>query len=466
MRKKEAANPSLANFSNSTGSLFGFLITELLFFVMMGIDKDAQVVTFLGLILLVFAVVNVFTVTKYNNNEQATLLLGSGLLLIFGLLGALGAVFDNRSFLGFVLVAFGFITFFLLGFLINGLDGGNIKIVMHGIFIGLGLLVLITLLVNMYNYSFFYLIRYKGYVFYYDGLPVQISNQVKFLLGLDFVFANQSVAGFYNILLASVLLPTLLFFKDFKQKDTKWLYLGLGILGVISLAFYPNVRALILFAPLIGALLVIRFYDSQKKWLKPTLYVLLGLFAIFLLFAFFWAFDVVDIFKHIPLLRRIFGSGTLGRWKDVLKKATWFGYNWWGIYEQQATGNLLLDVLYQFGILAFIVLIIFIAFSGYQVYRYYKNSGDSKLVKFIIISYLLTLFVISFFDYPYHPLIEIGGEIRSINHNPILTNGAFMVAMALIGYTISAQFKLEEALVLSEEMIENESEVITHEKSE
>ena len=144
MRKKEAANPSLANFSNSTGSLFGFLITELLFFVMMGIDKDAQVVTFLGLILLVFAVVNVFTVTKYNNNEQATLLLGSGLLLIFGLLGALGAVFDNRSFLGFVLLAFGFITFFLLGFLITGLDGGNIKIVMHGIFIGLGILVLIT----------------------------------------------------------------------------------------------------------------------------------------------------------------------------------------------------------------------------------------------------------------------------------------------------------------------------------
>lgn len=419
-----------------TGDLFGFLLAELLFFVALGLDQSAIIVTVIGIILLILAVIT--TMRLYTLDDKVSkILFGGGLLLfIFGALAAFGSYYGDRDFLGLFSVIASFITFFLLGYLVTVLERPTIRLVIMGLFLGLGVLILLTLLVNLYNYGLFYLARYKGKIFYYDGQPVVISNQVRFLIGLEFVYANEAVAGFYNGLLASVLLPTLLTFNEFEKKLTKWILIGLGALGLLALFMYPNWYAILFYGISTLALLVIKFYPLHKKWLKPTLYVILALFGIFGVLAIFWAFDVFDIFKHLPVFSRIFSSGYMLRWKDVIQGMTLFGYNWHGVYLQDATGNFLLDVIYQFGAFAFIILVAFIAYSIWHACNYYQNSDDPLSIKLIIISYLITLLVLALFIYPYHQRVETDNTIRAINHHPITNSGPFLIGLVLVGYMV------------------------------
>lgn len=208
-------------------------------------------------------------------------------------------------------VSFGLIGFFLLGQGLKSIPVLKRDVILLSIGCGLALMVLIPGLYSLIRYGFFYAARYKGMVYYYDGVVFPIANETKILSGFSFLEASLSYGKAPAFLLS--LSGVGCFYLSPKKETKRFLaFLGFGLLGVLDLVFVSFTKALILLAVVYVfalAFRLIRLAVNQKgaekkadKVFRIVYWVFLGLVILGLLLLFIDAFTG-SILGNFPIAK-------------------------------------------------------------------------------------------------------------------------------------------------------------------
>lgn len=187
-------------------------------------------------------------------------------ILLFTLFLSLSPFYlETSTWLRSALIAVSFPAFYMLGFWLVRVQSFSIEKLMSILVIGLSLFVLINVLYTVYRYGPWYQWLYAGQVIYVNGEVYTVSEEVKWLMGLQFVEVK---ASYMDVYLTILLMP---FFAHLKtifqgirwQKDAWWMLSGVtGFLGVILL---PT-----MFPFIISGLISLGFYvlNLWPMWMK------------------------------------------------------------------------------------------------------------------------------------------------------------------------------------------------------
>ena len=311
----------------------------------------------------------------------------------------------------------------LLGFFLLGQGAKSIPILKKDVILlviggTLALMAVIPGLYSLIRYGFFYAQRYKGMVYYYDGVVFQIANETKVLSGFSFLEASLSFGKFAAFLLSLCAVPCL-FISPKKETKRFLCFLAFGALGVIDLAVVPFWQALLLVALLYFLALIYRFIwghvqkanaqEKTDKVLRICFYVLIGLVAIGLLILTIDAFTN-SIFSNFPIerVRSNRSGGILSRIANAIKavfieeddsgkKLNILGVLF-GVDHQYGKDNMLTRVfefslLWQNGLVAFL-LFLFCAFFMIKEGQRFLIKGEERMdYKVALVALLLGMFL-------------------------------------------------------------------------
>ena len=323
-------------------------------------------------------------------------------------------------------VSFGLIGFFLLGQGLKSIPVLKRDVILLSIGCGLALMVLIPGLYSLIRYGFFYAARYKGMVYYYDGVVFPIANETKILSGFSFLEASLSYGKAPAFLLS--LSGVGCFYLSPKKETKRFLaFLGFGLLGVLDLVFVPFTKALILLAVVYVfalAFRLIRLAVNQKgaekkadKVFRIVYWVFLGLVILGLLLLFIDAFTG-SILGNFPIakirnnrnteggllyrlaasIRSVFVEETLsGKKLNVL--GILFGVDFSLANSSSLTRFFEFNFLWQNGLIAFLLLLFFLFYFIRESYLFLNNDGQRMDGKAAVVALLAGAFLyFSFFD--------------------------------------------------------------------
>lgn len=399
-------------------------------------------------------------------------------LFVYGLLSALSPFVRESD--GAIGVANGVfipitLTFMALcGFFVGHVKTFDLQKVFLVIYGALAVFVLINFIATMVYYVPFYTIIYKNSYIFFEGKPssVPIGKTAYMLFGFEII----EVSTVYWSLYPSVLLSSCiaLFFIKFKEnKKLFFAYLAYTILGGLCLLFTISKDTLfgdlmVIFV-LCLIILAIKVKKSHKV-LKYGLFVILGLFIVGSLALFLnaqsnwsWLHPIQNLIKNNPLLNRLFNSNRFSArfyvilW-ELFNPGKLFG-SFVGIVsneglglEQQLSISWAFDNLLTSGLFGSL----FFAFAFYigvrRLIKYYKNSGELLVNKWLMISYIAMSFGIAFIAYDGTPLINADNLYPFYMFTPLL------ISIFLFGYVFKPLEEKENQPV-QEEVTSDEKDI-------
>lgn len=378
-----------------------------------------------------------------------------------------------------LLVILGLTGFFFLAIGLKSIPWMKMDYILLGVLGGLALVVLITMFYSVIRYGFFYAARFRGMVYYYDGVVFQIANEGKYLDGFKFREVSIHFAKWSGFALASA--GAGLFARSFKEDKRRFLILAaFAMLGIIDLALVPFVAGLLLLIPVYIAGFLIAFFhkkeeSSQKvketadKVMKILYYVLMGLVVIGLIVLFadvFVGFEK-SFLPKLPIIGRFFGEGSRTAPLESAISATFFSVSGSGarsinivsiLFGMKATNVYTLpffefNILWENGILAFAG-VVYSIFYFMKKTRHYVFDGSQGLLKdkLIVVSMILGLFLYFSFFSDEMPLRHPEGldEIFSSHSTTLMaftrSNGLLLLSFLLgLSFTFEPKYRLEEA---------------------
>ncbi len=442
-----------------------FFILELCLFLGFSFANSFLLYAVFAFILVIFAIIFSFDELKNHKRQCYSFLIFLIPFFIYLLLTACSrfslAYVDTLS---NMFICIGLLSVITLGYFSNYLKAFNIKICLYLIYASLALLVLICFIYNMVLYEPFYTFRYDGMYMYYDGDRYTVYDTIKFLMG--FSFENVSIQHFQlysTMLLTSVIAIPYVSYK--KEKVMFFSFIGFALLGLISTLFTMDKVAILTIILTVIALAFILFNKKDNKICKYIIFTILGIFIIlFIIFflnsqsswtSFKW---LQDIIANNSILNKLFNSNRLSSaYKEILDGLLSFnkifGYSGSSYSSVTVSNSWFFDTFTTSGLFGFAAFIVFLVFSTISIYRYNKESQDSKLVKQLINAFVLVFFVYSLIGYDMQPYSYY------LNFTPMTQNSLFLIVVFLIGYTFTPKKVVEEE---TENIIEeiNKEEVI------
>ena len=312
-------------------------------------------------------------------------------------------------------VSVGLFGFFLLGQGVKSIPSLKKDIILLCLGGTLALMAVIPGLYSLIRYGFFYAQRYKGMVYYYDGVVFKIADETKALNGFSFAEISLSAGKFAAFLLSLAAIPAI-FISPKKDAKRFLIYLAFGLLGLIDLLVVPFWKALILVLMVYVLAVIYRVLSyiliTKKKAQNTTdlickiiFYVLIGLVATGVLVL------VIDaltdaIFSNFPIasIRSSRSSGILSRIAKSIRSVFWQdgSFNFlgilFGVNSGYADTSLLtrvfeISIIWENGFLAFF-LFLFCAFFALRECRYFLSKDSSSIdYKVAIVALLLGLFL-------------------------------------------------------------------------
>jgi hypothetical protein len=91
---------------------------------------------------------------------------------------------------------FGIVAFFVLGFMARKMKYLSLKGILYAVLLGLALLSLISMIASLAEYGFFYAARYKGMVYYYDGISYPIDGEYTTCYLVSISLRSRSAMGY------------------------------------------------------------------------------------------------------------------------------------------------------------------------------------------------------------------------------------------------------------------------------
>ena len=399
-------------------------------------------------------------------------------IFIYGLLSALSPfVRESDGAIGlangiFIPITLTFME--LCGFFVGHVKKFDLQKVFLVIYGALAVFVLINFIATMVYYVPFYTLIYKNSYIFFEGKPsvVPIGQTAYMLFGFELL----EVSTLYWSLYPSILLSSCiaLFFIKFKENKKLFLvYLGFTILAGLSLLFTISKDTLfgdMMVVFVLGLIILAIKVKKSHKVLKYGLFVLLGLFVLGSLVLFLnaqsnwsWLHPLQNMIKNSKLLNRLFNTNRFSAkfyailW-ELFNPGKIFG-SFVGIVSNEGLGleqglsvcwafdNLLTSGL--FGALFFA----FALFIGIRrLIKYYKNSGEMPVNKWLMISYIAMTFGIAFIAYDGTPLINADNLYPFYMFTPLL------ISIFLFGYVFKPLEEKEEKPV-QEEATNNEESI-------
>ena len=323
-----------------------------------------------------------------------------------------------------LVVSVGLIGFFLLGQGVKSIPVLKKDIILLCLGGTLALMVLIPGFYSLIRYGFFYAQKYKGMVYYYDGVVFQIATETKVLNGFSFLEASLYYGKYASFLLSLAAVPCL-FISPKKETKRFLCYLAFGLFGILDLIIVPFWLALILVAFIYVLALVYRLVwgkvqknNSQEKAdkvLKICFFVLIGIVAAGLLVLTIDALTNSIISKlPIKIVQSSRQSGLLSRIANAIrsvfleegdsgKKLNLLGMLV-GVNSSYASDKLLtrifeFSLLWENGLIAFILFLFCVFYMIKESHTFLVKGKERMDYKVALVALLLGLFLyLSFFN--------------------------------------------------------------------
>ncbi|MCQ2742388.1 MAG: hypothetical protein MJ239_03720 [Bacilli bacterium] len=323
-------------------TVFAFLGLEILTLICFGLGgaSGSLIIRMIGF--FIAAAMVPFIRINHGNQELKAYAIELIPLLVLAVFGGFSAFSLTSTSGGFASMFSAFITdatvtlgilgFFLLAIALKHNKTVKMDWILLALGGSLGLLVLITTIYSVSRYGFFYSALYSGKYYYWDGSRFPLSTEGKALYGFQFLETTLEFSSFFAFALACAL-PGALFINPKKEEKRFAAVLGLGLLGLVSIAVIPYVRALILLAPIYLFALVFRFLKHKKETSKGeriTGYVLAGLILFGLLILFVDANLPKSFMAKIPFIGRFFATGDM-----IMVGGRYFRTSFFGTIENQ-----------------------------------------------------------------------------------------------------------------------------------
>lgn len=450
-------------YDNNVKLVFLFIIFELLFFVALNLGGLIKIFEIVALILVAVSIPVFLKAMKGDFSTE--LLIYASPMIIYGVAllfsytykaapeGAMsqGYIFMGRSTLDLLVSILGVASFFMLGVFINKHDYFTDRVKSYiplAIFAGIFLLVFISFVGTMFHYGAFYNTIYAGQVNYFAGKPYPISDQAMYLNGFSLITVKRSVLINAAVILTSTF-SGFFFLKDAPRFKVALITSIFGVMGLVTVIFVPDFRAIIFMLPALIFALLYRFDQLNKKWFKITLMVIGALIVIALIIGFMVIADnasVINFLKSNPVTRKIFLNSYVIKYYQIIRDSFNTQYLLGIPYKTPInkltnvnldyiypSGNFFMDVLRETGWLALLAIAVFFVLTVKVVVNYLSKSEDNKFNKAVLVSFLITTFFRYFF---YFPLGQYAFEEEywSINYFPLIEQPLFIVTMFILGY--------------------------------
>lgn len=336
-------------------------------------------------------------------------------------------------------------------------------ILLYTILIGLSLYCLTNLIASLSQYGFFYLLRYKGSVYFYDGVRHSITDEMAIIDGFFLAFVSPYFGTLAPFVLGSSLL-SLFFVKPKEEKILFFFILSGGLIGFLSVLLLFNYYALIAYLPLLLMTLLLRFIKGKEAvplWEKMVYFVCLILVAVLVLFIVFVAAKGDNIYASSKVLSKIFNNGKLLKGINrtinavfadgFFAQRTFFGMPVYDIHGFGDIGSTTLlsgsswgeeslywtsfnlhtfefNVLMETGFLGFLGFCVFLAFL-FPLFRRYIHQEERIAGS----RYFFLMFVFAFFFYETFfsdslPFVGVSNYVSPLTLNPL-----FLLVLVSIG---------------------------------
>ncbi len=323
-------------------------------------------------------------------------------------------------------IAFGLIGFFLLGQSVKSIPVLKRDIILLVIGATLALMVVVPGVYSLIRYGFFYASRFKGMVYYYDGVVFRVDTETKILNGFSFAEASLRY-GKAPAFLLSLFGVGCFYISPRKEWKRFCSFLGFGLLGLLDLIFVPYVEALIFVAfiyVLAGAYVLVHYLIQSKgdrskadKVLKILYFVFVGLvlLGVTLLFvdaftgAILGNFPIAKIrnsrnstegmlYRVAAAIRSVFiEENATGKSLNVLGML--FGVSFSSAGSDSVTRVFEINFLWQNGLLAFMLLLFYVLYFVRECHLFLLKDEERMDGKFVIVAILFgALVYFSIFD--------------------------------------------------------------------
>lgn len=167
-------------------------------------------------------------------------------------------------------------------------------------------IVFVSMIATWTQYGLFHTLIYgKTPIYYLDAVPYDVTNEVMFMHGLKIQPMTKDYAGVFGVL-CGAFLPGAFFINRKKMKPEFIFVLMIGLIGVTSLVTVPNFKALIVLAVVSLFVVLYKFYWENKKVITIVKFVLIGIFAFFVIFYMVAGINALAGFKFTGFFEKLF----------------------------------------------------------------------------------------------------------------------------------------------------------------
>lgn len=438
----------------SYGAVVGFLSLEVLVFVSFYLGHSFLLYGILSTVLAILLVL--VTLRQVKKDGLTTFAFFLFPLFIYGILTALSKFNSNSigkiSLADTIFIPISLVCFALAGFLTAHIKKFKIRNAMLVIYGALGLFVLINLIITMVYYVPFYTIIYKNSYIVYNGRAsvLPIGSMAYMLYGFSIKEVTIEYWSLFPSILFTAVIP--LFFIKFKENKRDFIiFLGLALLGFISLLFTISKITLLTDIVLILGITVIilaaKFHKVRPVFdgLVISVGILMMIFFIclFLIAQTNWGFlnSFRALFNKSELLHRIFignrySSKVIVIFEDLFSSFKLFGwqvgyyaYQYPNGVAQELSNIWLFDNLVSSGLFGALFFMVALVIGIRRLFKYVKYSDENDADKYLIVGYVLGTLAISLLLFNASPLVN------SDALSPFFTCSPLLIILFLLGYT-------------------------------
>jgi hypothetical protein len=430
-------------------ALLTFLVLECLAICAFALGNISYIFYILGILVGGASIALCFE--RFKGENLKSLLLFTVPMFILSIFVSFGKLLSSHIFEN-ILVFLSINIFLFMGIVMRRFKGFKIELVLIVLGFAIALLLLISMIYSWTQYGFFYAAIYKKTpIYYYNAELFDVTKEGYWLVGFSFKEMSINYTSTFAIILACYLLG-LLFISPKENKRVFYIFLALGLVGLIYIITIPNFKALLFLVPAIAIALCYRFVKDQKKFTTILDYALLAFMAIAIVFFVLALLNaagtgIASKIEGNRILNRIFNSNRIMvDINPVLKQAA-YKYNLFGFLTvhnpdimtyvqfeelQEAsvtnTGMFEIELIKEGGLFTIPLIVAVVVITYIFSKKYLLESKDNAFGKVTLVTLLATVFFYLTFENEIFPLIHQNENYYSFFRNPLV-----LVIIALIG---------------------------------
>ena len=432
-------------------------ILTCIIFAFIAILSTCNIFVFVGICVACIGFIFILKKRKYDVSELLSLFLFAIPIFGFSLFVITSKFNLDPNAEGYVpeQICFIFATLLLpfLGYQCRDLQGFDLKRIIQIVYKLLAFWMFINLFITLIKFGPFHALIYKNKYFYEYGhltrLPI---GQMAFM----FLGARvERVSLEFFIMFAGILSTSILglFFVRFEQDKRSFLtYLICGCVGLLCLLFTINKQSIFVYIFLaIASALIVLFGKGILKFNKVTkivVYSLCGVAGVLFLLFMLNAFDVqplADGIKNAKFFNRLFNTNRYSKYakqilSSVFQGKLFTGFTGYLIGQDslKLSGSWLFDTLLIAQFFGWICFIGFVVLIFVRYVQYYKTSEDEKASKILLLTFILSVLLITLIGYNSIP------SSNNAVYFPIYLIAPFLLLLVIFGYLGKGKKEVKE----------------------